>query len=466
MKKIKFSVLLAFLLFIGYTSLKAQTPFHTLDFEAAGGYTTSILEFTDGGGDFFIRTDGSDISSSIVYNNIIGTYIFAAMDIDGEGATLPVFLDIDDIDISGQTNLIFSVYLAEDDDAANNDWDVGDYVHFYYDIDNSGTFTNLLWIENDGSTYNSAPFIDTNFDGIGDGTEITDVFTQFMVSVPTTGSLLDIKIEFQLDSGDEDIGIDHIQMLSGTGPMPLDANFVADQINVPEGTMVNFSDLTTGGTTPYTYAWDLDGDGLFDDSTDPNPSYTYNTAGTYTIALKVIDADLEENIETKTDYITVYTITTVADIATLRASAQGGEYTLTGEVILTFQQNFYNQKYIQDGTAAILIHDSPGIITTLYSIGDGITGLTGTLSEYGNMLQFLPTSDAGAASSTGNTITPEMVTLANLTSNFEDYEAELVKISDVTFADAGALFATGTVYAVSDLSDGTFNFRTTFYDAD
>ena len=120
MKKIKFSVLLAFLLFIGYTSLKAQTPFHTLDFEAAGGYTTSILEFTDGGGDFFIRTDGSDISSSIVYNNIIGTYIFAAMDIDGEGATLPVFLDIDDIDISGQTNLIFSVYLAEDDDADNN----------------------------------------------------------------------------------------------------------------------------------------------------------------------------------------------------------------------------------------------------------------------------------------------------------------------------------------------------------
>ena len=37
------------------------------------------------------------------------------------------------------------------------------------------------------------------------------------------------------------------------------------------------------------YAWDLDGDGQFDDSTDPKPSYTYNTPGTYVVRLQVTD---------------------------------------------------------------------------------------------------------------------------------------------------------------------------------
>ncbi|MCF8369481.1 MAG: lamin tail domain-containing protein [Bacteroidales bacterium] len=465
MRKTKLSVLLAFFLSLGYLSITAQTPFYTLDFETAGGYTTSIPEFSDGSGDFFIRTDGSNISTSIVYSNVIGTYFFTAMDIDGDGAIIPAFLDINDIDISGQSNLIFSVYIAEDDDAANNDWDLSDYVHFYYDLDNSGTFTNLLWIENDGSTFNSAPYIDTDFDGTGDGTEITDVFTQFMVSIPTTGSFLDIKIEFNLDAGDEDIGIDQIQMLSGTGPMPLNANFVADQTNVPEGTLVTFSDLTTGGTPAYTYAWDLDGDGQYDDSTDPNPSFTYSTAGTYTVALKVIDGDLTENIETKTDYITVFTITNVGDLVTLRSGTLGSEYTVTGEVVLTFQQTFRNQKFIQDGTAAILIDDPSGIITSTYAIYDGITGITGTLAEYGGMMQLIPSVDPGAPTSVNNVITPQPVTLTDLTGvSFENYESELVKISDVTFADAGLTFANGTVYAISDPSKGTFNFRTTFYD--
>ena len=37
------------------------------------------------------------------------------------------------------------------------------------------------------------------------------------------------------------------------------------------------------------YAWDLDGDGEFDDSTDPTPTHTYDTAGAYTVRLKVTD---------------------------------------------------------------------------------------------------------------------------------------------------------------------------------
>jgi PKD repeat protein len=38
------------------------------------------------------------------------------------------------------------------------------------------------------------------------------------------------------------------------------------------------------------YAWDLDGDGAYDDSTAVNPSFTYTTANTYTVTLRVTDA--------------------------------------------------------------------------------------------------------------------------------------------------------------------------------
>jgi glucose/arabinose dehydrogenase len=44
------------------------------------------------------------------------------------------------------------------------------------------------------------------------------------------------------------------------------------------------------GGGPITYAWDLDGDGAFDDSTSPSPSYTYTESQDYTARLKVTDS--------------------------------------------------------------------------------------------------------------------------------------------------------------------------------
>ncbi len=55
---------------------------------------------------------------------------------------------------------------------------------------------------------------------------------------------------------------------------------------------VNFS---SAGSAPaqagdtITYAWDLDGDGQYDDSTSPSPSFVYTNPGTYTVRLKVTD---------------------------------------------------------------------------------------------------------------------------------------------------------------------------------
>ncbi len=185
----------------------------------------------------------------------------------------------------------------------------------------------------------------------------------------------------------------------------------------------------------------------------------------------VVISDATDNIpsDSSDDFFTIsgeITATDVADIAALRAGTVGDQlYRLTGEAILTFQQDFRGQKYIQDATAAILIDDDNTIITTEYQLGDGITNLTGTLGEYGGMLQFVPSEDPGAATSTGNTITPEIITIAQFNADFEAYESELITIEDASFSSTGT-FGVGTEYPVTDASRAEAMFRTTFYDAD
>jgi hypothetical protein len=196
-------------------SALSQLPY-TEDFESgSGGFTTSISECSDGGGDYFIITDGSTVSGT--YNGALGSY-FAAQDIDAAGcpaaAGATASVTISGIDIIGCTGLTISIDLAEDDDGANQDWDAGDFLHIEASIDGGGS-QNLIWVEGQGG-FNTAPFIDTDFDGTGDGTEITSSFQTFTNAIAGTGNSLTITITIQLDSGDEDIALDNI-IITGTG---------------------------------------------------------------------------------------------------------------------------------------------------------------------------------------------------------------------------------------------------------
>lgn len=155
----------------------------------------------------------------------------------------------------------------------------------------------------------------------------------------------------------------------------------------------------------------------------------------------------------------------VSSIADLRAGNEGETYTLTNEAVLTYQQANRNQKYIEDATAAILIDDSAGTITTSYNIGDGITGITGELTSYNGILQFVPESDPGAATSTGLAIDPQVITIADFLANYEVYESEIIAFAGVTFTDGDgtATFSTGSNYTLSNGSEST-TMRTNFYD--
>jgi len=193
-------------------------------------------------------------------------------------------------------------------------------------------------------------------------------------------------------------------------------------------------------------------------------------AGEHEFVIKLVDNDGEE-IEGLSDSVTfiLHEYQEVSNLQELREGNHNEYYTLTGEVILTYQQNFRNQKYIQDETAAILIDDNAGIITTTYNRYDGITGITGKLNENNGILQFQPEADTEEATSSDNFITPEIITIAELMDNPGAYESQIIALEDVEFVleeGENPTFQTGVNYTVKDQNDNSTIMRTNFYDAD
>jgi hypothetical protein len=160
------------------------------------------------------------------------------------------------------------------------------------------------------------------------------------------------------------------------------------------------------------------------------------------------------------------TVIEVSNILALRnATDLGKTYKLTSEAVLTAQMPFRNKKFIQDATAAIQIDDNSGIITTVYNLGDGITGLKGTMGVVNGMLQFYPLEDPGAKTSQGNTVTPQVLSIPDFKTNFANYESELIKLEDVSFEAGvvGGTFANGTNYTIANGGQTTV-MRTEFFD--
>jgi len=452
MKKLYFLCLTAL---IGLTSF-GQTTLYQESFETntnGTNYTTSVAEFTDGFGDFFLRTDGSDISTSYEVNGVDGLFIFAGQDLDGEGATLPLSLSTISIDVTGLSDVDFAILLAEDDDGTNQDWDDTDYVHITYSLD-GGADQNLLWIESEAAGSNSIPRIDTDFDGTGDGAEITSIFAEFVENIVLSGNTsITFRIEMNLNSGDEDLAFDNIRVVDGFVASPSIAitspsngqEFAPGTASVDiEWSTANLSggesvDITVNGSTTTNV-------------TSPFPVPTAD-GQSYDITIELVNGGL---IDSDMVSFSVLASNTVATIAELRAGTISQAYELTGEAIISYivTDSNRNQKYIQDATGGILIDDPAGTLAAALNIGDGITGLQGQLGEFNGVLQFVPVADVAGSSSTGNTITPEVVTVAQFLAAGETYESELIQITNITFEDTG-LFADFMNYNITDATNGT-----------
>ncbi|MGH9249255.1 MAG: PQQ-dependent sugar dehydrogenase [Acidimicrobiales bacterium] len=99
-----------------------------------------------------------------------------------------------------------------------------------------------------------------------------------------------------------------------TGAAPLTVSFDGTGSSDPDGDTL-------------TYAWDLDGDGAFDDSTAAQPTYTYTTQGTHSASLRVTDPEGASD----SDSVTI-TVGNTPPTAAITAPAAGTTWKV-GDVI-------------------------------------------------------------------------------------------------------------------------------------
>jgi len=167
------------------------------------------------------------------------------------------------------------------------------------------------------------------------------------------------------------------------------------------------------------------------------------------------------DVEISNQYTEVANLT---DLKALDPSDKKTVYKIMGEVLVTYTQSYRNKKYVQDDAGGVEIDDNPGNLTTAYNVGDGITGLMGTIQEYNGQLQFNPVADAGDATSDDNDLVPVVVTPAELIADIDMYESRLVSLQSVTFPDADGTitFENGESYDLADATD-TLTCRVNFY---
>ena len=206
-----------------------------------------------------------------------------------------------------------------------------------------------------------------------------------------------------------DQSVDTIRRISYTPPN--NAPTAVATASVTSGNaplQVTFSGL--GSTDPdaadtLTYAWDLDGDNLLDDSTAAQPTFNYTTPGSHTVTLKVTDPDGAFSTATVVVKVNsspkaVATASPTSGTAPLAVAFNGSASTDADGDALTYAWDLDGDGLLDDSTAA-----QP----------------TFNYTTPGNYTVTLKVTDTGGAFSTTTVVvkvnaTPNAVATANLTS--------------------------------------------------
>lgn len=182
-----------------------------------------------------------------------------------------------------------------------------------------------------------------------------------------------------------------------------------------------------------------------------NPTAVQDYNGTITFSGAGLASNVVYNLSgSGINVISIPTIAALRDVAppyTGSANAGTTVYKFSGEAIVTHTQSFNNVKYIQDATGAMMIYDPTGKITGI-NLGDKITNIMGTLTNYFGMVEFIPVANCTAIDPF-NTVNPEIITIDQLDAAYDNpIQAKVIQLNGVTFVQTGN-FATGAYYSLT-----------------
>lgn len=201
------------------------------DFEDASvSYVPSLMDDLSDidARDYFGRIGPDTVRppADVAFTNLQGAGYYGVQDSDSiaNNSVDTVRLDWIGIDTSAHTNLNLAWHVAEDDaDDDREDWDAPSRFTIQVQRDGGG-YVDIFQVASEnvglpnsvtgGDRLNERPLVDTDFNGVGDGQEITSMFAQFNADLADANTI-DIRAIFSgLDSSDEDFALDNV-ILSG-----------------------------------------------------------------------------------------------------------------------------------------------------------------------------------------------------------------------------------------------------------
>ena len=423
-----------------------QTTIWTEDF-SSGSYSVTlggegIKSKSDE--DYFETTDGSDIN--MTYVGFSGNF-FAAQDIDDGGWTgsaSPSQLTWSSINIQNYSSLKFSGDFAS---IASSYIDASDYVKVEYRID-GGSWTNLIWFENDGTTYNTYFLEDTDFDGTGDGTSLGNQNTaSFTKNITGTGNSMDIRITVAVNAANEDFAFDNFK-IEGT----------------PDGSIVVSSNSITG----FTYvqnngpsaeqSYSVSATGLVSDLTITPPSnYEISTGSgaSFTATSPITLSPSGGSVSSTTIYVRLKSGLSVSkynneDISHTSQGANTEKVTCNGSVTASNSSDIINKSgWTPTSNIDYTIYQTSSGLTTSNSVEIGKF----TLRDGGG------SADADALSTTLTDITFNLSNTGNLRT-LAIFDASGTNLMEVSSSDPFSF--NGISISASDGGSVDFSIRATF----
>lgn len=195
-------------------------------FESAPGTTyTMSNQFDDGFFDFFDRysvPDNVNAARDDFQVGWDGSFGIMGQDFDGDGFAITQSVTIGNIDITGLTALNMTIAVGALDDEPNfNNYEAadGDGMMIFATIDAGSDV--LIGRFSPPASGAGNLYLDTDFDGVGDGVSLTRALTDFSFAISGTGSSLSLRIEMTSTSSFEMFAIDNVRLDAVPAPAAL-----------------------------------------------------------------------------------------------------------------------------------------------------------------------------------------------------------------------------------------------------
>jgi len=221
------------------------------------------------GDSFLTITDGSDVPQDLSGND--GTYLAAANTDGPDGVDGPSQLLWSGVDISGESSLefvgTFGASTGADYDGSGTSFPA-DRMELEYRVD-GGEWNDLIAFWPDGGGFSNDLREDTDFDGVGDGTQInTGALSSFTKQIGETGSTLDLRMTVNSTLSEEDIAADEFRIQTASGQTV--ATILPENDGPGAAAELSWTapgdDGNTGTATEYDIRFSTDG--AIEDSTD------------------------------------------------------------------------------------------------------------------------------------------------------------------------------------------------------